>query len=375
MRNYQRIDSPEPLSKQRKATCDRRAALLALATAVAGSGLSAQEPVSQSGVSLRVATGRIQKFVASATIQLKPLNGQIDPVLVQAIAVDPRGQFLAVAGDDHAIRILSATTLNLVKTLTGHVDLIRTLDFDSQGKRLVSAGMDGQLILWNREQEFSISQRLTGTPALACVRFSPDGKEIAAVGFDEKVFLIGGRGDAGRPDFTCECTDLRGVAYRDDGKIMAVAGRSGELHLFDRTTNKLIGEHKVHQGRVHQLEFAPNSNVVLSASEDGTVCLFDTESKVAQQIRVTSGKLFAVSILDSKHIAVAGSDNAIRIVHLGLQQVVERLDGHTGSIASLASKNGLLFSGGYDATLRRWKLTGLTGEADRIAERDRLLDR
>ena len=84
--------------------------------------------------------------------------------VITAIAVDPRGELVAVAGDDHLIRILATSTLIPVRSLAGHRDLIRTITFDPSGGRLASAGNDGQLILWDRDQSFRLLQRLTGTP-------------------------------------------------------------------------------------------------------------------------------------------------------------------------------------------------------------------
>ncbi len=156
--------------------------------------------------------------------------------VITAIAVDPRGELVAVAGDDHLIRILATSTLTPVRSLAGHRDLIRTITFDPSGGRLASAGNDGQLILWDRDQSFRLLQRHDrNAVADVCVQILAEGDEIAAVGFGSEVFRIG-RAEAEQKTFRCEGTDLRAVAYRDDGRLLAVAGRSGELNLFDIAT-------------------------------------------------------------------------------------------------------------------------------------------
>lgn len=354
-------------------------AIRALAEPPSGAGLPAgQGSVSGAGdqEATRTATKRLVRHDSSQAIRLRPVSRDFTSTLVQAIAMDPRGELVAVAGDDHAIRIMETSSLKLLGTLQGHSDLIQTLDFDPQGNRLVSAGNDGQLILWDRRASFRVIQKMQGTPALACVRFSPDGNEIAAVGFNERVYLIGGAPGGTRPQVECDCTDLRAVEYGKDGKILAVAGRSGGLHLFERPSYQLLGDYQIHSGRIHAIRSVDESPVVVSAGEDGYVVMFDTDAKrIVRRIRVTSGKLFCVCILDKQHLAVAGSDNQIRIVNVTQGSIVDRLDGHTGSIATLAATGNLLFSGGYDATLRRWQISGLEGHSDRIAERDPALDR
>ena len=338
----------------------------------------AEQPVStveQPGET-QTAIQRVISPISSQSIRLEPISTEFERTLVSAIATDPRGELIAVAGDDHAIRILDASTMRVIQTLQGHTDLIRTLDFDSQGDRLVSAGNDGQLILWNRNAAFGVQQRMQGTPALARVSFSPDGKELGAVGFGSDIYLIGRHSGDRQPTLDCDCNDLRALAYRGDGKLLAVSGRNGELSLFESATGKSIGQFKIHSGRVHELVFVDSSPVVVSVGADGNVCLFDTDAKrIVQQINVTGGKLFSVAILDSDHLAVAGSDNLIRIVNMPLGRVVEKLTGHTGSISSLDSDGSLLFSGGYDATLRRWQLSGIRQDRERIADRDQKIDR
>ena len=92
---------------------------------------------------------------------------------------------------------------------------------------------------------------------------------------------------------------VRAVEYRKDGKLLAVAGRSGGLHLFDRASNRLLGDFQIHDGRIHSICFADSSPVVVSAGEDGQVVLFDTDAKqTVRRIKVTSGKLFAVCVLE-----------------------------------------------------------------------------
>jgi len=380
-RHASRAHATRPFSR-------RRALRLALLGAAFGpaSALRAGEPPqtestrAESTGEGELTAGRsaepLVRQLSTRVIRLDPISRDFDRTIVRAIAVDPRRELFAVAGDDHAIRILVAGTMQVRKTLVGHVDLIQTLAFDATGKRLVSAGNDGQLILWDRSDEFRIVQRMTGTPALSCVRFAPDGSQMAAVGFQSDVFLIGHTRSDQRPKLHCECTDLRAVAYRGDGRMLAVAGRSGDLHLFDRESNRLLGEHKIHRSRVRAMRFVDGSPVVVSAGEDGVVVLFDTDARqIVKRIPVTSGRLFSVTILDHRHLAVAGSDNVIRIVNASTGRIAEQLRGHTGSIAALASDGAVLYSGGYDATLRQWSLSGIESDRERIAERDQLLDR
>jgi len=313
--------------------------------------------------------------IACRVIRLLPMSAELDGTVVTAIATDRQGDWVAVAGDDRVIRILRVETMTLHSRLEGHRDLIRTIEFCPDGKKLVSAGNDGQLIIWDAENSFQILQRMTGTPAIACARFSPDGSEIAAAGFNNRVFIIGPQGQS-RPTLRCDCSDLRCLAYRDDNQLIVVAGRSGVLHLFDPATGNLLDEQSLHRGRIHCVRFHRQSNTLVSVGEDGEAVMFDTENRVVLgRVKVCSGKLFAIAVLDSQHVAVAGADNMIRIINTDDAMVIQKLPGHVGSIASLCASGGWLFSGGFDTTFRRWSLGRELFEQQRIAESELRLDR
>jgi WD40 repeat protein len=254
--------------------------------------------------------------------------------------------------------------------------VIRDVAFDSQGDHLASVGNDGQLMLWERDGDsFRIVQQMQGAAALACARFSPDGSQIAAVGFQSEVFLIGRRPQP-TIRLACRCGDLRAAAYRDDGQLLAVAGRSGDLHLYDPRDGRPLGDHPLHQARIHEIAFHHQSNQAICVAEDGSVSVFDTGgARLVQRVAVTTGKLFAVAVIDSQHVAVAGSDNVIRVVNTDQGRVTRRLEGHTGSVATLAVGGGVLLSGSFDATLRRWSLGQPGGGKRRIAEGDLRMDR
>lgn len=348
--------------------------------AIAAICVTAITSLADSPLELRV-SGRTEIPIQSRMIRIPSDAGQ--PIIVTAIASDPMSETIAVAGDDNHIRIISATSLKTVRTLRGHRDRIRTLAFDPSGNRMVSAGNDGQVIVWDCKDAYAIRQKMEGTPAMARVRFSPSGGEMAAVGFDNEVYIIGRRASQNRSGsqankrpirratMLCECRDLRAVSYSDDETLLAIAGRSGDLHLFDVESGQLVGEHPIHSGRIDDLAFARGSNLAISVGEDGRIVSFDTAAEeIIRRTKVTSGKLFAIAMLDSQLAAVAGSDNVIRIVNIDSGKVVRSLEGHRGSVPTLAATGGYLFSGGFDATLRRWAIADLKPSDERIAEKN-----
>lgn len=303
-----------------------------------------------------VSTAYAQLPPVSEGMRLEAQDGHRSSPVITALAVDPKGEFLAAAGDDHLIRIIDLATFTEQRVLRQHQDWVRSMDFRSDGSRLASAGNDGQIVIWDRSEDWKIKQSMPDAPAIACVRFSPFGGMLAAVGFDPQLFLLQ-PGTARRPALKCGCNDMRVVAFSDDMRLVVAAGRSGDAHLFDPGTGQPAGHFNLHSGRIHDLIFMPSSEIMVSVSDDRKVVVFDSlRGEVLHTIPVPGCKLFTVAALDSTRVAVGGADNLIRVVDISRGTIQHSLPGHTGSIAVLKANDQYLFSGSFDASIRRWPL-------------------
>ncbi len=102
--------------------------------------------------------------------------------VVTSMAIDPTGGWIAVAGDDNAVRILSTQDFSQKAILHGHRDLVRSMHYRADGRALATAGNDGSLILWDSAADYSQLRRVDDLQAIADLGFSPDGLQLAAVG-------------------------------------------------------------------------------------------------------------------------------------------------------------------------------------------------
>lgn len=302
---------------------------------------------------------------------LQPLHEGGKTPVVTAMALDPRGEFLAVACDDCSIRLLDTDDLSERQQLIGHRDLVRSLSFRPDGLFLASAGNDGRLTRWDRNRNWQIDEQVDDLPSIFCVRYSPCGQQLAAVGFDPQLMLFD-RTD--RPKLRCGCSDLRSVSFSSAGDRLAVVGRSGKLHLFDPRSGEEIGQFATHASRARDIAFLPEANAIATVGEDGAVTIFDLENhQIRKQTKHLPGKLFAIAAIDGTTIAVAGSDNRIRILNTESGNTVGQLDIHDGSISSLLYSKAALYSGGFDGQV--CKTPWGSGEGTRVAGRETATER
>jgi WD40 repeat protein len=100
---------------------------------------------------------------------------------VTSIAYSPDGKRLATAtrGRENAVRLWSASTGELLRTLNGHQDAVWTVNFSPDGQRLVSASRDGTARIWNVETGEIVATLHSTVGALVAAAFSPDGQRLA----------------------------------------------------------------------------------------------------------------------------------------------------------------------------------------------------
>lgn len=281
------------------------------------------------------------------------------PTVVTGVAISPDGRSIAVACDDHVVRILDATTGQIRTRLEGHLDWVRSVAFSPDGQLLASAGNDRSVRLWNAADGAEVFHSPEMSSAVASVSFHPNGQQLAAVGFCSTLAIINTSSGQITQQLECSSTDVRTVAFSQDGMRMAVAGRDGNIRLWNVSTGALERDIPTGRQRIRALAFSPDGKRLAAAGEEIMIHVIDL-SGGEQHVTLAArpAKVFAAVFLDGQTLVTAGSDDRICIWDLATRSVTKELVGHTGSVASLAcDKTGtLLVSGSYDTTLRIWNL-------------------
>lgn len=110
-------------------------------------------------------------------------------LVASIVAISPNGQQVAIAFNDHVIRVWNTRTRELVQTLRGSPVKITGLEFSSNGARLVSASEDMTIRVWDAKwgQELAILD--CGTHYANDLAVSPDGQWLAALNNAGEVWL------------------------------------------------------------------------------------------------------------------------------------------------------------------------------------------
>ena len=161
---------------------------------------------------------------------------------VTSVAFNDDGKRLASAGDDGEVKLWSLdppTAPALIATLKGHHGRVWSVAFSPDG-RLASGGDDQTVQLWSIEDPSKPMRTLYGHEFwVGSVAFSPSGKLLAAGGYDRTIRLWDTDKLSTTDEFENDPLVLRGhqqsvtsVAFSPDGKLLASGSTDNTVRIW-----------------------------------------------------------------------------------------------------------------------------------------------
>lgn len=198
----------------------------------------------------------------------KPLLSPAAPTRV--VAYDPQANYLLCAGGDQRIRIFRRQDNALVKTLEGHKGQIRSIIFNSDGRRVHSAGFDGAIFSWHFPSGLTSQNPIETGQEIFSLLLSPDNQLFIYASADRTCNFLPASG--GQPVHTISEIDGVPLAMAlNSRQKLAIASRSATIQQFSLSTFKPLGPAHTTASPLNHLIYHPNLPLLIGMEISGKI--------------------------------------------------------------------------------------------------------
>ncbi|MDM8536286.1 hypothetical protein QUF70_05995 [Desulfobacterales bacterium HSG17] len=195
------------------------------------------------------------------------------------LSFSPDGKQIASASLDKTAKLWQVSDGKPIQTFTGHTRAVHGIAFSPDNKHISTASFDGRIGLFEigREQgQFHEAHE----GRVNSVEFDKKGEKLVSAGDDGAIRLWDIREWPPKllRDFSKSADQVTWAAISPDGSRVAGVGRDYIVHIFNtndgRETQRFVG----HENMVFRVAFSPDGGQVATVSSDATVRFWDLET-------------------------------------------------------------------------------------------------
>src|SRR2546421_6932594 len=214
----------------------------------------------------------------SDSVTFSPVKSPDVPRINETPPITPAGPFgqAQVAG-------------TILCSYSGHLTSVRSLSWSPDSMRIVSAGNDKVVHIWNASTGNNEHLYQDGSDILRIVAWSPDGSCIATVGIEAVVrvwdvatnrLIVSYSGHVGYAVNT--------MAWAPKQLRLASAGDDGKVHVWDAAAGQLTTLYQGHAASVNAVTWSLNGNRIVSGGDDTSVQVW--EASTGRNVTIYSGQ-------------------------------------------------------------------------------------
>jgi len=301
--------------------------------------------------------------------------------------IDVKDHLLVAGGKKGTLFLLNIIDKSTVE-LTEHNEDVNAVSFSSDGDWLVSGGDDMKIILWSSEGE-KLSE-VTTDKKITALTTHPE-----LTTHDNVPVLASGNEDGGVTLWLIDSNHMlkeyhtfrirnysdnvletpytkklhkeqisdKGLAFNNDGSLLISASYDGTLHLWDVKTKNLVNS-TVHNSKIYSIKISSNDKTLIISGDSNEIYLRDFESVKNSNITPQSyifkghkGKVFSADFsADGRYIISGSVDGDLRLWDIENNITLKVVQAHESYITDIAVQNDKVFSVNKDGAIKYWNI-------------------
>lgn len=289
------------------------------------------------------------------------LTGHKDTVSL--LSFSPNGKLLASGSLDSTIGLWSTETWERVFTFTDLYGEIMTLLWHPSSLLLAAGADDAQAAMWNVLKGTLVMFFVGHRGAVTCTAWSPDVKKLVTGSSDGSVSIFNPKTGEQEVSIVKDLSpDNAGVtALQFVNADQCVLGcEDGTLHVISLRSGKVVTHlDELHEQAIESLALSPNSLLLLTASCDARVIVWNVADFTPRTI-LEVGESVIPALWSQSHLIAAGcSDGEVRVWdgRSSDQAPLSVLMGHRRMVLSLTTTTNTLASTSDDGTAKFFRFS------------------
>ncbi|GAC1627764.1 MAG: hypothetical protein NVS9B10_17040 [Nevskia sp.] len=294
------------------------------------------------------------------------LHATCDCSIAVRFDLDATGSRLLAKTDPLRVGLWDVDNGRLLTTLEGHSSDVNTMLFSPDGRQLLSAGIDGDAVIWNaagfrpeprHKLPHDAPLARDGDSETYSGRYSPDGRNLVTTGSDGTARLWNAADGRLLHVLRGHTKTVYHAAFSPDGKLLATASDDLTARLWDVARGAPLAVLDGHNRFVRRVVFSPDGRRLLTVA--GTEPrLWDTADGhlVATLAGHSAPAVEGSFSADGQRVLTTGLDGVPRIFDAGTGTERVKFVGHQGIVpfAVFIDSDRRVMTAGVDGTARIW---------------------